>query len=96
MQTEFTELIFESEILTALRLLLTALQRGRFDDAVDCITAWQDLTDSNDSPLCPLLECLQDEDQSIVTEAIRVISGLVLHAPDSVREFRIKNELAGK
>ncbi|EYC16018.1 hypothetical protein Y032_0035g3097 [Ancylostoma ceylanicum] len=93
-QSRFMQLIFESEISEALELLQSFLDKqGGFDQVVDCITAWQDLIDSSDSALRPLLECLDDEDPAVIRGALGVVSALLRNAPDKGRAFRMKNEL---
>ncbi|KAK6742473.1 hypothetical protein RB195_010003 [Necator americanus] len=89
------QLLFESEINEALEFLQsTAGKQGGFQPVIDCVAAWQDLIDSSDSALRPLLECLDDNDPLVVRGALRVVNALIRHAPDKARAFRIKNELS--
>ncbi|PIO66321.1 hypothetical protein TELCIR_11970, partial [Teladorsagia circumcincta] len=84
-----------AETCEALELLLTTLgQENGFHEVIDCITAWQDLIDSEDSALRPLVECLDDDDTVVPQRAIALVNALVRHAPDEARAFRIKNELS--
>ncbi|VDL76687.1 unnamed protein product [Nippostrongylus brasiliensis] len=88
--------ISEAEIGDALELLLeTFHEEGGFQEIVDCITAWQDLVDSEDSALRPLLDCLDEDDVELLQPSIAVVNALIRHAPDEARAFRIKNELTG-
>ncbi|CAJ0598092.1 unnamed protein product [Cylicocyclus nassatus] len=95
-QSRFMQLIFESEIAEALDLLQSSLDEpDGFEQVVDCVAAWQDLIDSSDSALRPLLECLEDDEAAVVLRALRVVNALIQKAPDKARAFRIKNELSG-
>lgn len=88
-------LIFDAEICEALELLLATLSKEQgFQEVVDCITAWQDLVDSGDSALRPLLECLEESDAVVLQRAVAVVNALIRHAPDEAQAFRIKNELS--
>ncbi|VDM81870.1 unnamed protein product [Strongylus vulgaris] len=91
-----TKLFSESEISEALDLLHSSLDKpDGFEQVVDCVAAWQDLIDSSDSALRPLLECLDDDEPAVILGALRVVNALIHKAPDEARAFRIKNELSG-
>ncbi|KAK5964707.1 FH2 domain-containing protein [Trichostrongylus colubriformis] len=93
-RSRFMRLIFDAETCEALELLLTTLgDENGFHEVLDCITAWQDLIDSEDSALRPLVECLDDDDSVVPQKAIALVNALIRHAPDEARAFRIKNEL---
>ncbi|VDM75214.1 unnamed protein product [Strongylus vulgaris] len=88
--------VHESEISEALDLLHSSLDKpDGFEQVVDCVAAWQDLIDSSDSALRPLLECLDDDEPAVILGALRVVNALIHKAPDEARAFRIKNELSG-
>ncbi|XGW18776.1 hypothetical protein V3C99_002961 [Haemonchus contortus] len=94
-RSRFMRLIFDAEICEALELLLATLgDENGFHEVVDCITAWQDLIDSEESALRPLVECLDDDDTVVLQKAIALVNALILHAPDEARAFRIRNELS--
>ncbi|KAJ1349020.1 hypothetical protein KIN20_004462 [Parelaphostrongylus tenuis] len=84
------------DVIEALELLQSTLNEDNgFQEVIDCITAWQDLVDSEDSALRPLLECLNENDAAVSRKAIALVNALIRHAPDEACAFRIKNELAG-